>query len=317
MFTVADIASDAKRFLANCDDATLFNRLNHVVELLANEADWDPLIGVVDIPTSSSTERVSVSLPREVEMVLALNMDNRPTKSRNRFFTFHLNGPGDSEMGECGYVWDDKGNFPTVVDLTANARLAAYADASDASVELWAYGYDDQDRWLRTQVAGEWVDGIPVPIYTDGVSLPPATPLIRRITRIRKGVSNEYVQLKSFAVGGTTGTLLGDYAPTETEPSYRRILLDRPATTIRVTFRRSVFKITSMNDLIPLHSPFAILMALKATQKMEDDQLDEGDKYMAKAIQMLTKEQLSRGPIVTPEMQVRGPLISNKRDRLE
>lgn len=316
MFTVADIASDAKRVLANCDTETLLNRLNYVVELLANEADWDPLLGVVDIPTSSATERVSISLPREVETVLSLNIDSRPAKARNRFFTFHLNGPGDSEYGECGWVWDDKGDYPTVVDLTANARLAAYADVADADVEIWAYGYDDQDRWLRTLVGTEWVDGIPVPVYTDG-SLPPATPVIRRITRIRKGLSTQYMQLKSYAVGGTDATLLGDYAPNEYEPSYRRILLDRPATTVRIIFRRSVFKFESVLDIIPLQSPFAILMALKAFQKMEDDQFDEGEKYMALAVKALTKEQLSRNPVVTPEIQVRGPLITNPRDRLE
>lgn len=316
MFTVADIASDAKRILANCDDDVLLNRLNYAVELLANEADWDPLIGVVDIPTSTTTERATISLPREVEVILSLNIDSKPAKARNRFFTFHLNGPGDSTYGECGWVWDDKGDFPIVVDLTANTRLAAYADAADASVEVWAYGYDDQDRWLRTLVGTEWVDGIPVPVYTDG-SLPPATPVIRRITRIRKTLSTQYVQLKGYAVGGVDATLLGDYAPNELEPSYRRIVLDRPATSVRIIYRKNVFKLESSLDLIPLHSPFALLMALKALQKMEDDQFDEGEKYMAKAVQLLTKEQLSRSPVVTPELQVRGPLINNPRDRLE
>ena len=58
-------------------------------------------------------------------------------------------------------------------------------------------------------------------------------------------------------------------------------------------------------------------MALKATQKMEDDQLDEGEKYLARAIDFITKEQLSRNPVTTPEVQVRGPNIAAAYNRLE
>jgi hypothetical protein len=316
MFTVADISTDAKRILANCDDSTPLNRLNYAVEQLANESDWDPLVGVVDIATTSTDQRL-VTLPREVETVLQLSFDSNPSSVRNRFFTFHLNGPGDTEMGSCSYIWDDKGDYPTLEDLTVPTRLSIFAeDAADASVDVFAYGYDANNRWLRTQSGGVWYDGIPVPVYTDG-SLPPATPTISRITRIRKGESDGYMRLRGYAVGGTTATLLGDYAPTELEPSYRRIRLNQAATTVRIIFRRNVFRLTSLTDLIPLHSPFALLMALKGLQKMEDDQLDEGEKYFQKAVSALVKEQLSRNPVTTPELQVRGPLVFTKHNRLE
>jgi hypothetical protein len=50
---------------------------------------------------------------------------------------------------------------------------------------------------------------------------------------------------------------------------------------------------------------------------MEDDQLDEGEKYLARAIDFITKEQLSRNPVTTPEVQVRGPNIAAAYNRLE
>lgn len=320
MFTVNDIASDAKRILANCDDATLLNRLNYAVEELANESDWDPLVGVVDINTTTdpaTSNATMVSLPREIETPLSVNIGLTPSQPRNRYFSFHLNGPGDCDQGGCTYAWDDKGDYPTVVDLSANSQLIAIADnAADTATEMWAYGYDANNHWIRTLIAGVWYDGAPVTISAN----PAATPAVnaqvfRRITRIRKDSTQEYVKLYGYASG--VATLLGDYAPTETEPSYRRIRLNRNCGWVRIIFRRRVFKLESLTDLIPLHSPFAILMALKAMQKMEDDQLDEGEKYWQKALNSITKEQLSRNPVTTPELQVRGPFVSSSRNRLE
>jgi hypothetical protein len=68
MFTVQEIASDAKRILANCDTATLLNRLNYAVEELANESDWDPLIGVVDITTVPATDCTPVTMTGRSEV---------------------------------------------------------------------------------------------------------------------------------------------------------------------------------------------------------------------------------------------------------
>ena len=231
MFTVQDIASDAKRILANCDNATLFNRLNYAVEALSNESDWDPLIGVVDITTTATvpacSNAVMVSLPREIETPLSVNIGITPAQANNRFFTFHLNGPGDEENCSCQYAWDDKGDYPTVVDLSANSQLIVIAeDAADVSVELWAYGYDASNRWIRTLQAGVWLDGAPVDVSLNPAATPdPGAQVFSRITRIRKGVSAGYMKLYGFV--SATATLLGDYAPTETEPTYRRIKISR------------------------------------------------------------------------------------------
>lgn len=315
MIAVSDIAEDGKRILANCSEKTLFNRLNHVIELLANESDWDPLIGVVDICTNPDAR--CVTLPREVETPLQVNIGGNPARPNNRFFSFHLNGPGDDCKDTIDYTWDDKGDYPTIQDPTQPVQLIAFLeDPGDNDAELWVYGYDEHNRWLRTEVNGEMLDGYPVPTIF-GYAVPnPTAPKVSRIMRVRKSSTRGYIRLTSFDIGATTGVLIGDYAPDETEPSYRRIVLGRNCGWVRIIFRRRVFKVTRLTDLIPLHSPFAILMALKAVSKMEDDQIDEGDKYLDRAIQFLTKEQLSRNPVFTPEIQVRQPTLLSNRDRL-
>lgn len=315
MITVGDIADDAKRMLANCSNETLFNRLNHVIELLANESDWDPLIGAVDICTNPDAK--CITLPREVETPLSINIGGTPARANNRFFSFHLNGPGDDCNERCDYSWDDKGDYPTIQDPVQPVQLIAFLEnAGDTNIQLWVYGYDDQNRWIRTEIDGVMHDGFPVPtVY--GYAVPDSNQqLVSRIVRVRKDHSKGYVRLTSFDIGATTGILIGDYAPDETEPSYRRIYLSRNCGWVRIIYRRRVFKVSSMTDLIPLHSPFSILMALKAIVKMEDDQLDEGEKYLQRAIEFMTKEQLSRNPVFTPEIQVRGPLIHSPYDRL-
>jgi len=228
-----------------------------------------------------------------------------------------LNGPGDDCNERCDYSWDDKGDYPTIQDPVQPVQLIAFLEnAGDTNIQLWVYGYDDQNRWIRTEIDGVMHDGFPVPtVY--GYAVPDSNQqLVSRIVRVRKEHSKGYVRLTSFDIGATTGILIGDYAPDETEPSYRRIYLSRNCGWVRIIYRRRVFKVSSMTDLIPLHSPFSILMALKAIVKMEDDQLDEGEKYLQRAIEFMTKEQLSRNPVFTAEIQVRGPLIHSPYDRL-
>jgi hypothetical protein len=316
MFTVADISKDAKRFLANCDDETLLNRLNYVVELLANESDWDPLIGVVDICTNPDAR--CVTLPREVETPLQINIGGTPSIARNRFFSFHLNGPGDDCRDSCGFSWDDKGDYATVQDPTQPVQLIAFLEqAADTNSAIWVYGYDESNRWIRTEINGQTVDGFPVPTAF-GYAMPnPDAPKVSRIVRVRKDVTEGYVRLTSYDIGSTTGVLIGDYAPDETEPSYRRIQLSRNCGWVRIIYRKRISKLRTLNDLIPLHSPFAILMALKALDKFENDQLEEADAYLRRAIEFLTKEQLSRNPVAHIPVQVTGPKLVAAGDRLE
>lgn len=302
MILVRDILPDAKRVLGQCGNDLLFSRLSDATEVLANKSDFDPLLGWVDITTSGGKV---VSLPREVETVLALNISGVPSFPRDRWAEFHLNGRGSDCSDSCAFFWDDKGDYPLFRDPDVPVRFVATVENSaDLTAELWIYGYDENDKWVYSTVGSETVEGYRVTLNDGVVVIDPSAPLFKRVVNVRKDRTKGYVSLYGYADGSSTGTLFGLYEPFETAPSYRRIVLSKTACWVRVQFRRKVFRITSETDWIPLHSRYALLLMLKSLQKLDQDRIEEADAYEAKAVRYLLDEQSTRNPPSVSPIQV-------------
>lgn len=300
MFTVEDIYDDAQKIVGTCADNVLFRRITTAVELLANKGDFDPLIGFVDLCVQDR----NVTLPREVEMIYGLNVSGRPTLGQDQFFSFHLNGPGDFQT--CDWTWRDGGDAPTYRDLTAASKLIAFVThEDDADSELWAYGYDEQNNWIRSEVDGVMVDGYQVPTVL-GYALPDAdAPTFTRVVRVRKAITKGPIRLGSYDNSFSTGTLLGIFQWNETEPLYRRLTLGRSGCkTVRIAFRRRTFKIVSRTDLIPLHSTEAVLAMLRSMKAYANDDIALGQGHEATAVRFVSEEQETRSPNVTFPIQV-------------
>ncbi len=303
MFPVSYINDDVKKILGTCDEDTKFRRLNEAVELLANKGDWDPLLGRVDICVQDRF----LSLPREVETVISVNIGGRPAIGQDKLFNFHLNGPGDDGFNRtCRYTWKDGFDCPTFKDLQYPSKLVSRVfNAEDSGKELWVYGQDDLGNDIRTKEGDTWYDGYRVPTIF-GYQVPDAdAPLFRRVTRVRKAdnfVSN--VSLTSFDASLTTGTLIGMYQYDETEPLYRRIELSVGCKWARIAYRKNLFRLKSLNDLIPLHSSLAVLLALRAIKAYNSGDLGEGQGFEATATRFLAEEQETRTPPTTFPIQV-------------
>lgn len=315
MFTVGDIYKDAKKIIGSCDDETIFRRITESIELLSNAGDFDPLIGVVDICVQDQC----VTLPRDVENVLAVNISGVPSFGRDRLFNFHLNGPGDDCRASCSWTWQDGGDSPVYRDLTSPKKLLAFVtNAEDAGKELWAYGIDQAGNWVRTQEAGQWVDGYRVPTVF-GFAMPETNaPKFARIFRIRKAVTTGPIRLSSIDNDNVTGTLIGQYQWDETEPLYRRIKLSASARWVRVAFRRRVFKVTSQLDLIPLHVSRSLTTMLRALFAYDNDDITTGLQHEANARRWLEEEQRTRTPPVSFPIQVADRnLIVDRHDQID
>jgi hypothetical protein len=300
MIQVSDIYQDAKNIIGTCDDATLFRRISEAVEVLANKGDFDPLLGTVDIISDQRT----VAMPREVENVMAVNINGRSTIGRDRWFNFHVNGPGD--LGRpCQWQWQDGADSPLFRNLVGPSRLAAICtEEEDEESRLRAYGYDVDGKWIRTKEDGVWRDGWLVPVVF-GFSIPDEeSPLFARITRISRAQTVATVKLFAFEADATEGIAIGQYEFDETNPIYRRIELPRVATTVRVAFRRRVFKVTSQESVIPLHSTAAILEALRAFRAYSNDSIALAQAHEATAARLITEEQTTRTPPTTMPVQI-------------
>ena len=315
MLIVNDIWEEAQKIFGHCDEPKLFNQISDSIELLANKGEVDPLIGYVDLCVTGQC----VTLPREVETPLAANIGGRPALGHDALFSFHLNGPGDFNR-TCDFSWFDVGNFPTYRDLACPAKLIAFIDSEeDAGVELWVFGFDNENRPLRTEVNGVWRDGLLVPTVF-GYALPDANAqTVSRISGVVKGRSVANIRLSSFDNSTSTGTLLGVYEPDETIPQYRRIRLARACSWVRLHYRRRTARVYSVNDRILLHSRLALLLAMRAVKFYDDADLPNGNAYEANATRVLTEKESVLTGVTGNPLQVidRNCSISDKKDYLD
>lgn len=304
MIIVRDIIDRIHSALGTNDRAVVFERLSDAVEALANKSDWSPLVGYLDVCV---TDRCVV-LPREVETVLGLNIGGTPTYARDKWFEFHLNGPGSECDGPSGFRWDDRGLVPVVRNPETPARLyAVLQEGSDENVPLRVFGYDADGLWIRSKEGGTWRDGFLVPTLADFVVPDASAPLVSRVTRIQKGASNGHIKLLAHddSEGGQP-LLIGHYQADETDPQYRQIRLPGHASWVRVLFRKHNTPVRHLDDSIPLHSRLAVILMTKALHYYETDRFIEARQYEAAAVKYLEEEQRTSNILSSTGPQIMG-----------
>ena len=327
MFTVDDIYDEAKKIIGACDDVKLFRWLGDSVTLISNKGDFEGWKGYLDICTHGCScngtsvcnnpagcGRKCLSLPREVEMVIGVNIGGQPVLGRDQLFSFHLNGPGDCKT-ICEWAWNDQGGFhPTYKDLIHPAKLVAYLQTPEDNGKLLVvYGYDQFGNVLRRQENGIWKNGYRVPTIF-GVAVPDdEAPLIARITGITKDRSVGSMRLSTTDDSGATGQLLSILEPDETLPQYRRIQLNRSCSWVRLAYRKINPIFFSRADHIPLSSRVGFLLAVQARKMYSELQIPEAHSYEADAARLeLEAQQMKEPPLFHPVQVVD---MSNPRDK--
>lgn len=301
MFQVADIWSEAKKVAGFCDQDKLFAWISDAIALIGNKGTFDPYTGFLDLCVS---EGRSVTLPREVEAVLAVNVGGHPTLGRDQLFSFHLNGPGDCQK-ILTWTWDDKGFACTYKDLTAPSRLVAMLQRQeDAGKEILVYGFDQNKFPVRQERGGVLQDGWQVPTIYGYPVFDASAPVFSRITRIRKAESAGVIKLATIDQQGTTGDVLGVFEPDETDPSYRRILLGRSAAWVRIAYRKVNPRIRSLYERIPLRSRMGFLLAMRAIKAYDDNNLVDAHAYEADAARLEIEAQQSAESFTMAPLQV-------------
>lgn len=313
---VSDIYADAEKILGTCDQAKILDRLTEAVDILTTHGEFDPLVGHVDI----CTDGLFVSLPREVETVLALNINGRPAVGRDSFFTFHYNGPGDCGWQSCDLSWQDLGNFPTFRDIKCPSKLVAFVDKQeDEGAEVWVYGFDQQGNEVRTQIGSEWKRGYLVPtIY--GYALPASdAPTFSRVTGIRKDPTAGVIRISSFDTSTYTGTLLAIMDWDDEESVYRRIKLSRNCGDwVRLKYRKRLFKLRYVTDPIPVRSQAALKMMLRAVKYYDEADIGTAEAYEATAARLESQKQMFTNPPTQSPIQVDDTVaIQDKGDYID
>ena len=329
MFRVDDIYDEAKKIFGACSDEKLFRWLGDAASLIANKADLDGLRGYLDVCTvgcscqttqgsicnsPAGCGRKCITLPREVETVLGIQVGGQPVLFRGETFQFHLNGPGSCRT-ICEWAADDRGhNYCTFRDIITPAKLVAYLQTPDDNGKRFiVYGYDEHGQVLKSQVNGVWQNGYIVPtIY--GVAIPDSTaPKIARITNIFKEDTVGNIRLSTIDDSGATGITLGVYEPDENTPNYVRLQLNRSCNWVRVAYKKINPAFNSRFDHVPLRSRRGFLMAVQAVKEYSDKQYDAAHLCEADAARMEIEAQLAAEPPTYNPIQMVD--MSNPRDK--
>lgn len=316
MFLVEDIYEEGKRIFGACSDEKFFRWVGDAASLVTNKLDVEGLKGYLDICTvgchsceSSSTRRCRdtcgrrcVALPREVDTVLAVNIQGQPALGYGQLFSFHLNGPGDNRQS-CDWSWYDQGrHYSTYRDIITPANLVTFLERPEDNGKLFVVlGYDSKGNVLRRNENGVWLDGIRLPTLY-GYAIPDVDqPLVARITGIQKDRTAGSIRLATTDSSGGTGINLGVYEPDQTVPQFRRIKLSRACDWVRIAYRKTNNSFHSRFDHIPLRSRLAFLMAMQAVKSYAAFQLADAHAFEADAARMeLESQQMAEAPTYNP-----------------
>lgn len=335
MFTLDSIFDEARKIMGACDEDRLLRWLSDAVALVANKADLDGLRGYLDICTHGCScgtvgacsggstcnspagcGRKCVSLPREVETVIGINIGGQPVLFRGELFKFHLNGPGDCRT-VCEWAANDLGhNFCTMRDIITPAKVVAYLETEeDSGKKLIVYGYDVNGATLKRQVNGAWVPGYQVPTIF-GAAIPDDTaPVIARITNVFKDKTVGNIRLATVDSSGTTGINLAIYEPDEQTPNYTRIQLNRSCNWVRIAYLKTNPTFHSRYDHVPLRSPRAVLLALQAIKHYSEKMYADAHLVEADAARLEIEAQLKAEPPTYNPIQVVD--MSQPRDKYD
>lgn len=184
---VSQIIDEASEVLATTDQKKVFRKLTQAVQTLMESGHYFHTNMEVDVCTGWDGQ--TITLPRGIEVPLAVNIDGSPQYFRGRLFQYHVNKGG--MYNSVPWAWDDRGFVSTMMDIRQPSQLVAIAEhQADAGLSLRVIGTDKNNRELRSQDDnGQGMDGIIVPIHAQsdfplGSIIPDGVTIKTRATQV-------------------------------------------------------------------------------------------------------------------------------------
>lgn len=285
---VKDILPDLPQAIGSCTNEYAFRRLTDAIRLLAAEKLIDSALGEIAVCVCGGF----ITLPPEVQTILGTTVDGAPAILRDQWFTYHINGPGDTGYTPCDFG-DVLGNdFPTIREPSGPMKLGArIRAASDQNKSLRVFGWDEAgDRIMTLGPNGQKEDGFLVPlVFGKILTNSDAAPIVK-IDRVYKEVTDDMVDV--FGIDPTTmeaTTLIGRYRPKETTPAYTRLRVSAK-TAVRVKYRRRVFEVSDQYDWMPIDNREALIHAIRAVKYRLDGKYQQGQEAESEAIRLVRQD---------------------------
>lgn len=299
-----------------CDDLKFFRWCYDVVLMISSAMDLEGFKGELSICTvgcpdcdtghkcnrGSNCGKKCVSLPREVETVLAVNIGGKPALGFSQLFNFHQNGPGEG-CQSCEWSWQDQGKWhSTMRDIITPAKLVTHLQSeADSGKMVIIYGYDENGNKLMREECNQCIEGLRLPTIYAYPTPDSAAPKVARITGIFKDETCGTVRIATSDSDGISGINLAVLEPDERIPQYRRITLNRACDWLHIAYSRVSPTFKSRFDHIPIRSRLAFLLGMSARKNYAALQLAEAHAFEADAMRHeLLAQQKMEAPLYFP-----------------
>lgn len=251
-----------------------------------------------------------ITLARQIANVEAVNICGRNVDIRGVWFKYLGSGPqelySDSCNGNgrgCGNQFAQlAGDFCAYRDIIGeNKKIKVYADVTEAAgAVITLCGYDENGQWIRTQVAGSWIDGEQVAINSTTPQL--STKIFSSLVSVQKPETNGPVRLYEYDTTLLTQRDIAVYDPDETNPAYRRVEIrglptngccgDTDCEEVKVTVMAKLefIPVARDSDWLLIGNLPALKMELTALMKEENNVWNESIIYHQKALNILRNE---------------------------
>lgn len=279
--TLADVRSELRRTAGQAglraDDDRLVEYINAATERL---------LSMVDSPVGS-LHRLKfcqyggvVALPSRYERVVKSSLDREQTPVFDQWYEFMDFGPGHQDKTPNVSVLIDRGESPVIRPAPATGwkvRIYGYADERVNGVrpKVRVLGYDEYNRWIRTESGGVWSDGEELEVDGDSATnYRESTNKFSRVTQVIKPVTNREVELYYVDDYGTT-LLAGRYDYWETNPSFRTYFApgvdSTSGTLVHILAKVRFVPVSRDTDKLIISSLPALRLALRALATEDSD----------------------------------------------
>jgi hypothetical protein len=138
------------------------------------------------------------------------------------------------------------------------------------------------------------------------------------ISAVEKDETDGYVRVYAWDTSRSNNVaLIGDYHPTETVPTYRRIRVMKNATSVRIKYRRRPIELLSERDFINLDSRMAVLMMVQSQELLFKKFVDEAERYRIIAVEYLNKRNRALDGPRAPTVQINGDVMGVPGDWMD
>lgn len=249
---VSDIFRQCQEITGVGDEATNFDKISDAVECLSNKGLVDAMQGYLEILIAQDR---TITLPRDVEVPVKVNIGDNPAFSRTKLFEFTMNGPGSNYTPDNGWkFWEDRGMVPVITQPDSPTKVTIDSEAADNGKKVYIWGRLEDNTEVNETLT------------LNSNTLPVSEYLYASITKVIKDLTANSISLQASGETLELRPTLSIYAPDETEPQYRQIKVSQTGTTAHILFRRSVYRISSQNDWIPIQSRMGLFLMLRANK---------------------------------------------------